>query len=94
MSDKTEIIYKKLFHKYYPSLLFYATRILNDEVEAEDVVQNVFVELWKQKDSMEFGEQIQSFLYRAVYTRSLNVIKHRNVRRGYSNIMQEINEKR
>lgn len=94
MSDKTEIIYKKLFHKYYPSLLFYATRILNDEVEAEDVVQNVFVELWKQKDSMEFGEQIQSFLYRAVYTRSLNAIKHRNVRRGYSNIMQEINEKR
>ncbi len=94
MNDNTEITYKELFRKYYPNLLFYATRILNDEAEAEDVVQNVFVELWNQKNNIEFGEQIQSFLYRAVYTRSLNAIKHRNVRRGYSNEVKEINEKR
>ena len=27
---------------------------------------------------MKVGEQIQAFLYRAVYTRALNVLKHRD----------------
>lgn len=40
--------YKLLFRKYYANLLFYATRIVGEE-EAEDVVQDVFVELWQTK---------------------------------------------
>ena len=59
------------------SLFFYATRLVGEE-EAEDVVQDVFVELWKRKDHIEIGDQIQAFLYRAVYTRALNVLKHRS----------------
>lgn len=93
MKDDFDITYKALFRKYYPNLLFYATRLVGDE-EAEDVVQDVFVELWKRKDSMEIGEQIQAFLYRAVYTRSLNVLKHRNIQSEYASIVEEINRKR
>ena len=93
MKDDFDITYKALFRKYYPNLLFYATRLVGEE-EAEDVVQDVFVELWKRRDSMEIGEQIQAFLYRAVYTRSLNVLKHRNIETGYIAIVEEINQKR
>jgi len=64
------------------------------EEEAEDVVQDVFVELWKRKDTIEIGDQIQAFLYRAVYTRALNVLKHRNVEDGYCAAMEEINQRR
>lgn len=93
MKDDFDITYKALFRKYYSNLLFYATRLIGDE-EAEDVVQDVFVDLWKRKDTMEIGEQIQAFLYRAVYTRSLNVLKHRNIESGYIAIIEEINLKR
>ena len=58
------------------------------------MVQDVFVELWRRKDSIEIGDQIQAFLYRAVYTRALNVLKHRNVEDGYCAAMEEINQKR
>ena len=64
------------------------------EEEAEDVVQDVFVELWKRKDHIEIGDQIQAFLYRAVYTRALNVLKHRSVEDGYCVAMEEINQRR
>ena len=90
---KIEQEYNLLFKRLYPGLMFYANRFL-DEDEAEDVVQDVFVELWKRRDSMEIGEQIQAFLYRAVYTRSLNVLKHRNIESGYIAIVEEINQKR
>ena len=93
MNENFDVTYKALFRKYYPSLIFYATRLVGEE-EAEDVVQDVFVELWRRKDSIEIGDQIQAFLYRAVYTRALNVLKHRNVEDGYCAAMEEINQKR
>ena len=93
MNENFELTYKALFRRYYTSLIFYATRLVGDE-EAEDVVQDVFVELWKRKDSIEIGDQIQAFLYRAVYTRCLNVLKHRNIEEGYCAAMEEINQKR
>ena len=46
MKEDFNITYKALFRKYYPNLIFYATRLVGEE-EAEDVVQDVFVELWK-----------------------------------------------
>ena len=93
MDENFDLTYKALFRRYYPSLIFYATRLVGEE-EAEDVVQDVFVELWKRKDRIEIGEQIQAFLYRAVYTRALNVLKHRNVEDGYCTAMEEINRRR
>ena len=62
--------------------------------DAEDVVQEVFVELWHRKDSVTVGEQIQAFLYRAVYTRALNVLKHRDIKNSYEAVMQEVYNKR
>ena len=93
MDDTFDITYKALFRRYYPNLMFYATRLVGDE-EAEDVVQDVFVELWKRRDSMVIGDQIQAFLYRAVYTRALNVLKHRSIENGYCAAVEEINQKR
>lgn len=93
MNEKFDVTYQTLFRKYYPSLIFYATRLVGEE-DAEDVVQDVFVELWRRQESIEIGDQIQAFLYRAVYTRALNVLKHRNVESGYCAAMEEINQRR
>lgn len=93
MKNDFEITYKALFRNYYPNLLFYVTCLIGDE-EAEDVVQDVFVELWKRKDTMVIGGQIQSYLYRVAYTRALNVLKHRNIKNRHAAVMEEINQKR
>lgn len=93
MNDNFDETYKALFHKYYLSLIFYATRLIGND-EAEDIVQDVFVELWRRKDSIEVGDQIQAFLYRAVYTRSLNLLKHRSIKEGYCAAMVEIDQQR
>src|SRR5574344_2930867 len=93
MNENFDITYKALFRRYYPSLLFYATRLVG-EVEAEDVVQDVFVELWRRRDEVEIGDGIQSFLYKAVYTRALNVLKHREVTDSHARLVQAINLQR
>lgn len=93
MEENFDLTYKALFRRYYANLLFYATRIVGED-EAEDVVQDVFVELWRRKETMKVGEQIQAFLYRAVYTRALNVLKHRDIVNSYEAVALEIHKKR
>ena len=68
MNEELDDTYKVVFRQCYPKLLFYATRLVGTE-EAEDVVQDVFVELWRRRDSVVIGEQILAFLYRSVYTK-------------------------
>ena len=85
--------YRALFRRYHANLLFYASRLVG-EVEAEDVVQDVFVDLWRRRNEVEMGDDIQAFLYKAVYTRSLNVLKHRAVVGSYEETLIAIGNKR
>ncbi len=85
--------YRELYRCYHANLLFYATRMVGD-VEAEDVVQDVFVELWRRRSEVEMGDDIQAFLYKAVYTRSLNVLKHRAVVGSHEETMLAIGMRR
>ena len=66
MNEELDDTYKAVFRQCYPKLLFYATRLVGTE-EAEDVVQDVFVELWRRRDSVVIGEQISFPLSFCIY---------------------------
>lgn len=75
--------YVSLFEKHYSNLMFYATRFV-DEDEAEDIIQDVFFELWNRRNTVDIGENIKSFLYRSVYNKALNVLKHKAIVDNYN----------
>ncbi|WP_321437702.1 RNA polymerase sigma-70 factor [uncultured Bacteroides sp.] len=87
--DHVHIVFDELFRKHYSKLLFYATRFLSTD-EAEDIVQETFLELWKRRDSLEMEGQIQAYLYRLVYNKAINVLKHKKIENDYSIEVEEI----
>jgi RNA polymerase sigma-70 factor, ECF subfamily len=46
--------------------------MLHDQTEAEELVQTVFVKLWESADTIEISHSLKAYLYRMVYTRTLN----------------------
>lgn len=67
--------FEQLFHAYCEELVRYATTILKDADEAQDVVQHLFVTLWTKRDTLQVNSSLKSYLYRSVYNSSLNRIK-------------------
>ena len=66
--------FEGMFRKYQPMLVRYAATMLYDEEEARGVVQEVFIKIWQKRDSLTFGDELKSYLFRAVRNQALNKI--------------------
>lgn len=77
------VVMEKLFKTHYLQLCNYAYLFLKDTDESEDVVQAVFYQLWKKKDSTEITSSIKSYLFTSVRNTCLKRINHLKVRNEY-----------
>lgn len=69
--------FKTFFNSYYKSMLVTAIRLLKDENIAKDVTQDVFLQIWKNRSSLNIKTSIIAYLKKATINRSLNQIKSR-----------------
>ena len=67
--------FRPLFDYFYPSLCEYAFQILKDRMDAEDVVLDMFIFIWKNSDRINIGKAIRSYLFTSVKNRSLNYLR-------------------
>jgi RNA polymerase sigma-70 factor (ECF subfamily) len=83
-------IFEELFKNYYQRLCTYACSFLKDLDEAEEIVQQVFYQLWEKRAAIEINTSVKSYLYRSVHNSCLNKIKHLKIRQEHKEIaMQE-----
>ena len=75
---------KKIFDLYYKSLVLYTNKFLPLKAECEDLVQDVFINIWESK--MTFPDEISMkvYLYKAARNKCYNVIKHKKVRENHA----------
>lgn len=80
MSNEAKgIRFTRLYERHYRSLLAYAVRRSNDHAEAQDVVADTFLVLWRRFDEAPEGEETVPWLY-GVARRVLANRKRRNLR--------------
>lgn len=68
--------FEELYKLHYYSLRMYAKLMLSDR-EAEDVVQDVFINLWLHRETLNEALSVRAYLFRSVYNSSLNVIRNK-----------------
>jgi|WetSurMetagenome_2_1015567.scaffolds.fasta_scaffold190052_2 RNA polymerase sigma-70 factor, ECF subfamily len=76
IQDGDEKAFDSLFRELYPLLLSFAFRILRKKPDAEEITQDAFINLWKQRDTIEIKGSLKSYLYQAVHNLSLNRLEH------------------
>lgn len=93
-SGENNFRFQRIFEDYYTELRAYACRLTGNADEAEDVVEDVFVELWKNRGRLDFSGNIRSYLYRAVYSKSIDLLRYRGVSPLRISLLDHVNEAR
>ena len=78
-----------IFRFYYGPLLAYASGILKDEAEAEEVVQELFLKIWRDREKMEVKHSLAAYLYKAVYHMCLHRIQKIKRRGQYRDFVMQ-----
>jgi RNA polymerase sigma-70 factor (ECF subfamily) len=71
--------FEKLFRSSYNALVNYASTILKDRDTSEEIVQELFYVLWRDRKKIVINSSINSYLFRSVYNRCLHYIDHKKV---------------
>jgi len=75
--------FSELFKRYNRLLFVHAFRLLGDEEEARDIVQDVFTLLWDRRGEMNFTSNFSGFLYTMIRYRVFDGIAHKKVAEKY-----------
>ena len=75
--------FETLFRLYYSKLVHIARGYLVYQEEAENIVQNVFLKIWENKECLGEVSNINSYFYTMTKNLCLDQLKHEKVKRNY-----------
>lgn len=75
--------FEQLFHAYAGALCTFAAQHVDSAAVAEDIVQNVFCDLWNRRTEWRPQGSVKAYLFRAVRNTSLDYLKHRRVEQAW-----------
>jgi RNA polymerase sigma-70 factor (ECF subfamily) len=78
-----EKLFQNYFEEFYQPLCRFASGYVSDRDSVEDIVQQVFVNLWAQRENINTAEPIKSYLFTSVRNRCLNHIRDRKKYNSY-----------
>ncbi|MDP2883691.1 MAG: RNA polymerase sigma-70 factor [Ignavibacteria bacterium] len=74
-----EVAFELLFRSYYPLLCRFTFRLIRDSSDGEQLVQDVFLNIWQMREGWSPRSTVRSYLYRAAKNQALNYLKHRRL---------------
>src|SRR5690606_25765681 len=75
--------FEEVYRTYFKDLHRYAFKLLGDADTAKETVQQVFLKLWERDWERNVHTSIRSYLFRAVYNESVNLIKRGQLKMKY-----------
>ncbi len=70
--------FKEIFAEYYASQVHFAYKIIKNRHDAEDVVQDVFLGMWRSKPSFKNEIAFRAYLYLSTKNRSIDFLKKKS----------------
>jgi len=81
--------FESLFRSSYVSLVRYAKTLIKDHDTAEEIVQDLFVRLWQDKDKIKIKSSLNGYLFRSIHNRCLHYIEHNKIVKRHAEDMSQ-----
>jgi len=81
--------FELLFRKYYAMLCNYAYKIHKDMDTAEEVVQDLFFNIWEKRHAINIESSVKSYLYKSTYNRSMLLLRQKSIQIRYEKYLKD-----
>ncbi len=71
--------FKLIFDMHFNALCSFGYKYIPDTAEVEDLIQEVFISFWENRQNFEHINALKAFLYNSVRNKCLNSLKHKSV---------------
>ncbi len=83
--------FENIFNLYFHRLCAFSFNYIKDANESEDLVQEAFLSLWKNRKGFDHPTAIKTYLYNTVKNKCLNYLKHQLVvQKNETSLIQEL----
>lgn len=91
LTNKREIPYdfEEIYVSYFSRMKYFALEYVLSEEDAENIVQDVFTELWERKEILTYNINLVAFLFTSIKNRCIDHLRHRVIAREAVNQIQE-----
>lgn len=82
--------FELIFRKYYVRLCGFANKFIANTPEAEEIVQEVFLNIWAKRDRLKLNNEIKPYLFKSVQNLCFNFIEHQKVVDSYYSVIEVV----
>jgi len=83
LRDGDEAAFTQIYNLYWKKCFFTAAQKLQDLPEAEEVVQDIFLDLWKRREELNITTRLSSYLAVCVKYKVINLLSKRHLALKY-----------
>lgn len=80
--------YKEIYLRYSKTLYMQAFKLLKDEDEAADVMQDALITIWEKRDTLIINQSFSGYLHRLLRNKILDLFARDQVRQKYEQSLQ------
>jgi RNA polymerase sigma-70 factor (ECF subfamily) len=79
LKSKPEVALRSLYSSYYRYVCSIVFKMIGDGTVAEDISQEVFVELWKRRETLDVNTSLKGYLRKIAVNKTLNHIRSKRM---------------
>ncbi len=83
IKDGDREAWEQLVELYYNPLFAFILSMVKNEATAEELVQDIFVNIWTKREKIDITISLKAYLFRASRNHTLNYLKRRNFEQNY-----------
>ena len=81
---------KVIYREYWDRLFISAYNVLKDKEACEDIIQDIFIQLWQKRESLSITTSLQAYLFAATRYQVFHTIKRSS---GRKELFEDLNER-
>ncbi|WP_102406999.1 RNA polymerase sigma factor [Parabacteroides bouchesdurhonensis] len=87
IADNDEDAFSCLFSEYYVDFVVFAGTFVGGKEDSEEIVQEVFIELWESRSKLRRGGSLRSYMLTVIHNKCMDLLRHRQVKQNYIEVV-------